>query len=155
MGDTLTVTGPSRESRDLVFQTRWAPRAETPVVLCPGMDSVPRSDGMDVPNLLATGCRGVKYLLSAQPGGDSHLWLVCFFNRPSPRRSAALHSLSLPSPTCRFSSFVQVLKAPRFRAKMNKTWLFMMLGTDSTILRSFSFLKAELVKREKVAHSAR
>lgn len=50
---------------------------------------------------------------------------------------------------------VQILKTHHLDAKINKIWLFMMLGIDPTIHRLKKKKKAKLVKLEKVAHSVR
>lgn len=68
--------------------------------------------------------------------------LFVFFNRLSIKQCVTSYFFSLTSLTGYSSSFLQILKARHVGAKMNKTWLFMMLGTDST-MHIYIFFKAK------------
>lgn len=127
-----------------MLPTRWASWARTSVLglFRNAQPHVFRSEESSLPSGMGRGEGTLSNIYSAHsPVFTPTYGLFVFFNRLSTNQCATSYFFSLTSLTCYFSSFVQILKAHHFGAKMNKTWLFMMLGTDSTIHRFFFFLR--------------
>lgn len=130
VGATLTVTALSQEAWTARFRPGGPPEPEPRACVCSETHSLPCSALMRALCLPAWGAGGdgVKYLLRTQPSVYAHVWTVCFFNRLSTKQCVTSYFFSLTSLTCCFSSFVQILKAHHFGAKMNKTWLLYDVG---------------------------